>query len=105
MTNAVFMPYVLEHNRGAIAERIARAAAYLGLAANFEAFLDWVLTLRDEIGVPRTLVALGAPIDEANRIVEMALVDPTAGGNPVPLTREGARRIFDAAATGVRLVG
>ncbi len=100
MTNAVFMPYVLEHNRAAISEAIARAGAYLGLGASFDAFLDWVLDLRAEIGVPHTLIALGAPVDDADRIVEMALVDPTAGGNPVALTREGARRIFDAAANG-----
>ena len=100
MTNAVFMPYVLEHNRAEISGRIARAAAYLGLAADFDAFLDWVLALRQEIGVPHTLVALGAPVHEAERIVEMALVDPTAGGNPVKLTAEGARAIFDAAVAG-----
>ena len=100
MTNAVFMPYVLEHNRAAIADRIARAAAYLGLAPDFEAFLDWVLELRQLIGVPHTLVAMGAPVDQADKIVEMALVDPTAGGNPVKLTAEGARRIFDAAVAG-----
>src|SRR5271167_4336839 len=62
MTNAVFMPYVLEHNRVAIADRIARLSGYLGLPMNFDAFLDWVLALRAEIGVPDTLVALGAPI-------------------------------------------
>ena len=28
------------------------------------------------------------------------LVDPTAGGNPVPLTKEGSRKIFDAALKG-----
>jgi alcohol dehydrogenase len=100
MTNAVFMPYVLEHNRAAISERIARAAAYLGLAADFDAFLVWVLNLRQEVGVPHTLIALGAPVGAPERIVEMALVDPSAGGNPVELTREGARRIFDAAAKG-----
>jgi alcohol dehydrogenase class IV len=100
MTNAVFMPYVLEHNRPAISERIARAAAYLGLAGNFDAFLDWVLSLREEVGVPHTLIALGAPVDAADQIVAMALVDPTAGSNPVELTREGAHKIFEAATTG-----
>ncbi len=104
MTNAVFMPYVLEFNRATIAERIGRAAAYLGLAPSFDAFLSWVLALRAEVGAPHTLVALGVPLDQADRIVEMALVDPTAGGNPVALTREGARRIFDAAATGRSLL-
>ena len=33
-------------------------------------------------------------------IVEMSLEDPTAGGNPVPLTKEGSRKIFDAALKG-----
>ena len=33
LTNAVFMPYVLAFNRPAIEDRIARLAAYLGLAA------------------------------------------------------------------------
>jgi alcohol dehydrogenase len=100
MTNAVFMPYVLVHNRAAISERIARLAGYLGLAPDFDAFLDWVLALRSEIGVPHTLVALGAPVENVDRIVEMAVLDPTAGGNPVELTKDAARRIFEAAATG-----
>ena len=33
-------------------------------------------------------------------IVAMSLEDPTAGGNPVPLTKEGSRKIFDAALKG-----
>jgi hypothetical protein len=33
-------------------------------------------------------------------IVEMSLVDPTAGGNPIPLTKEGSRKLFDAALKG-----
>ena len=33
LTNAVFMPYVLVFNRKAIEDKIARLAAYIGLAA------------------------------------------------------------------------
>ena len=58
LTNAVFMPYVLTFNRPAIEERIARLAAYLGLAPTFDAFLGWVLDLRSEIGIPHTLAGL-----------------------------------------------
>jgi alcohol dehydrogenase len=100
MTNAVFMPYVLEFNRPAIELRIERLAAYLGLRATFEAFREWVLALRAEIGVPHTLVALGVPLDRADLIADMAIVDPTAGSNPVKLTRQAARRLFDSAASG-----
>ncbi len=100
MTNAVFMPYVLVFNRAAIEPRIERLAAYLGLPPNFDAFLEWVLALRREIGVPHTLVALGVPLDRADLIAEMAIADPTAGSNPVELTKVAARRIFDDAASG-----
>jgi alcohol dehydrogenase class IV len=100
MTNAVFMPYVLVFNRAAIEDRIARVAAYLGLRPTFTGFLDWVLALREELGVPHTLAGLGVDASNAAEIARMAPHDPTAGGNPVPLDQAGARRIFDAALSG-----
>jgi alcohol dehydrogenase class IV len=100
MTNGVFMPYVLAFNRPAIEAKIGRAAAYLGMPGGFDGFLRAVLDLRAEIGVPHTLE--GLKVDGARRelIADMAIVDPTAGGNPVPLTRDGALRLFDAALKG-----
>jgi alcohol dehydrogenase class IV len=100
MTNAVFMPYVLAFNRSAIEPKIDRLAAYLGLAGGFDAFVRAVLDLRAEIGVPHTLEGLKVDGSKRELIAEMAVVDPTAGGNPVPLTKEGALRIFDAAMAG-----
>jgi alcohol dehydrogenase len=87
-------------NRAAIEPRIERLAAYLGLPASFEAFMEWVLALRREIGVPHTLVAFGVPLDQADLVAEMALHDPTAGSNPMQLTKESLRGIFERAASG-----
>ena len=100
MTNGVFMPYVLEFNRPAIEEKISRLAAWLGFADGFEGFLQAVLALREAIGVPATLSGLGVDHSELERIAAMAIVDPTASGNPVALTLDGARMIFTAAVTG-----
>jgi alcohol dehydrogenase len=100
LTNAVFMPYVLAFNRAAIEDKIVRIVPYLGLKASFAAFLDWVLALRAEIGVPHTLAGLGVDARHAALIARMAPHDPTASGNPVPLDEAGARRIFDAALGG-----
>jgi alcohol dehydrogenase len=100
MTNAVFTPYVLAFNRPAIEEKVARLSAYLGLAPSFTAFLDFVLELRRRIGVPHTLDGLGVGDDRAETIAAMAPDDPTAGGNPVPLTRTAALRIFSDAMEG-----
>jgi alcohol dehydrogenase class IV len=94
MTNAVFMPYVLVFNRAAIEEKVTRLAAYLGLAASFDAFLRFVLDLRESIGVPHTLRGLGVDASNLDRIAAMAPHDPTAGGNPMPIDERSARAIF-----------
>jgi alcohol dehydrogenase class IV len=100
MTNGVFMPYVLAFNRSAIEEKINRLAAFLGIAGGFDGFMKAVLDLRQRTGVPHTLAGLGVDSSKADLIAEMAIVDPTASGNPVPLTKEAARQIFDAALRG-----
>ncbi len=100
LTNAVFAPYVLAFNRKAVEEKIRRLAAYLGLRPSFRAFLDWILALRAEIGVPHDLAGLGVDDRNIDRIVAMAPNDPTAGGNPVPLDQRAARTIFRRALEG-----
>ena len=100
MTNAVFMPYVLAVNHAAIEARIARLAAYLGLAPSFEAFQHAVLALRLRLDVPHTLAEFKVDNSKRELIGEMAIVDPTAGGNPIELTKERALEIFDRAMEG-----
>ena len=100
MTNGVFMPYVLVFNRSAIEAKIERLAGFLGIAGGFDDFLDVVLDLRKRTGVPHDLGGLGVDGGKTETIVEMSLVDPTAGGNPVPLAKEGSRKIFEAALKG-----
>ncbi|MFK0273506.1 iron-containing alcohol dehydrogenase [Ensifer sp. NPDC090286] len=94
MTNAVVMPPVLRFNRPAIEDRIGRAAAYLGISGGFDGFYDYVLKLREELGVPDKLSALGVGTDRIDEMSEMAIVDPTAGGNPVELTLDAAKKLF-----------
>lgn len=104
MTNAVFMPYVLDFNRKAIAERIARAAAYIGIKGGFAGFRKAVMNLRKELNVPHALPGLvkDLAMDKKRKglIADMAIVDPTAGGNPVKLTRAAALKLLEAALKG-----
>jgi len=100
LTNAVFMPYVLAFNRVAIEEKIVRLAAYLGLQASFKAFLDWVLGLRAELGVPHTLADLKVDDRQFDRMSEMAPSDPTAGSNPIPIDATACRRLYENAYLG-----
>ncbi len=96
MTNAVVMPPVLRFNRPAIEGKIAAAAAYLGISGGFDGFYDYVLELRSELGVPDKLAALGVGTDRIDEMAAMAIVDPTAGGNPVELTLTSAKTLFAA---------
>jgi alcohol dehydrogenase class IV len=100
LTNAVLIPYVLAFNRKAVEEKIRRVAAYLGLRPSFGAFLDWMLELRATIDVPHTLAGLDVGDRNIDRIVAMAVEDPTAGGNPVALDKRAARTIFKRALEG-----
>ncbi len=101
MTNATLMPYVLRFNRSAIDERIARLAAYLDLPGqNFDAFLKFILDLRQDVGVPHTLRELGVDNAKADLVATMAVADPSAGGNPIALDVKATRAIFDAAYNG-----
>jgi alcohol dehydrogenase class IV len=95
MTNAVVIPPVLRFNRPAIEDRIAAAAAYLGIAGGFDGFYDYVLALRAALGVPDRLGALGVGADRIDEMAAMAIEDPSAGGNPVELTLDAAKRLFE----------
>jgi hypothetical protein len=101
MLNAILMPYVLQANRSAIEARIEAAARYLDLPRpSFSSFLDWVVGLREEIGIPHTLAAIGIDASDAQRVGDMAVADPSHGGNPIAFTAAQYRDIFTAAIEG-----
>ncbi len=88
LTNAVFMPYVLERNREAIEEKINAVARYLDLEnSTFEGFMKWILDLRKELKIPHTLKELINDNSRLEEMSKMALNDPSTGGNPISLTQ------------------
>jgi hypothetical protein len=95
-TNAVVMPMVLDYNRAAIEDRIEAAAAYLGIKGGFDGFRARIMDLRAELGIPANLTAMGVEASRLDELTEMALEDPSCGGNPIEMTRENTRRLFDA---------
>lgn len=94
-TNAVVMPEVLRFNRPAIAPVMARVAAYLGLDGGFEGVLARVIELNEMFGIPKTLTALGVTDPDLDVLTDMALRDPSCGGNPVTLTSENIRGLLE----------
>ena len=102
MLNAILMPYVLKANEAVIAERIELLARYLELAQpSFASFLDWVLAMRESLGIPHTLSEIGIGAQDAAKVGEMAVVDGSAGTNPIQFSAADYSRIFVAAVEGM----
>lgn len=95
-TNAVVMPMVLDFNRHAIEDRIKAAAAYLGIEGGFDGFRAAVMDLREKLGIPANLTALGMDPARLDELTEMALEDPSCGGNPVEMTFENTKKLFES---------
>jgi alcohol dehydrogenase class IV len=101
LTNAVVLPYVMQFNRKAIVAKCDIIARLLDLPARgFDGLYDWVLRLRRELGIAHTLAELGVTVQQAGVIGAEAAIDPSASGNPVPVTAEELERIFRAAVLG-----
>jgi len=95
LTNAVVMPYVLEWNREALEDKMARLAAWLGLPeASFQGVLRWVLDLRRAIGIPHTLAEIGVREEHASAFAPQALNDPSTGGNPLPMSGQDFEQLY-----------
>ncbi|MGK7755349.1 MULTISPECIES: iron-containing alcohol dehydrogenase [unclassified Roseovarius] len=95
-TNAVCMPAVLQFNAPAIRDRFGPAAAYLGIEGGFDGFCAFVDQLNDSLGIPRTLTDLGVIDPDLDTLVDAALRDPSTGGNPIEMTPENTRKLFEA---------
>ena len=102
LSNAIFMPYVLTFNKSAIEKKIKKICDYLELEdRSFDGFIKWVLDLRKKLDIPHKLSDL---IDEKDfdldRLSEMALVDPSTGGNPKKLTKDDMKIMYQHSMTG-----
>ncbi|MCW2309285.1 iron-containing alcohol dehydrogenase [Rhodobium gokarnense] len=95
-TNALFLQPVLKMNRPAIEDRIGRLAAYLGIDGGFEGFYAYVGELNATLGIPTSLAGLGVENPDLDRLTAEALKDPSVGGNPVAMTPENTRALFES---------
>jgi len=95
LTNAVVMPYVLEFNRSIIDDKMTILGRYLDLSKpSFQAVLDWVLALREQIGIPHTLADIGVSHEHVERLAAMAEVDPSSATNPLPLVAKELETLY-----------
>ncbi|MBO9425966.1 iron-containing alcohol dehydrogenase [Labrenzia sp. R4_1] len=94
-TNAVCMPAVLQFNKSAIADRFDKAAGYLGISGGFDGFCAFVDEFNASMNIPKTLTELGVKDPNVEELTAAALRDPSTGGNPIEMTAENTRALFE----------
>ena len=101
LLNAILMPYVLRANQGPIAPVIGELAAFLNFRhRDFDFFLEEILALRSRLAIPANLGQINIGADQAERIGQMAVRDPSALTNPIRFGPEAYAEIFQKAAHG-----
>ncbi|MFW6333425.1 MAG: iron-containing alcohol dehydrogenase, partial [Thermodesulfobacteriota bacterium] len=98
---AAVMPYVLRFNRRAIIKRIADLARSIDLPQHsFDGLLDWIVTLRNDLGMPISLSAVGVRESDIPDITRMALADANMATNPIPVNEEKLQKLLRKALSG-----
>lgn len=95
-TNAVCMPAVLQFNAEEIRKRFTGVAAFLSIEGGFDGFCEFVNHFNDSFAIPKTLSGIGVENPNIDLLVEMALKDPSVGGNPKAMTKENTRALLEA---------
>jgi len=98
-TLATMLPHVMEYNMSERSEKYAEVARVLApsRSASGASAIDAVLELRSDIGIDRSISALGAADDLLTVLVEDATADPVNFSNPVPVEPAALESLYRAA--------
>ena len=94
-TNAVCMPAVLKLNESKIRDRFDSVTGYLGIQNGFSGFKVFVDEFNASLNIPLRLSDLGVENPDLGKLVKGALSDPSCGGNPVKLTSDNLKALFE----------
>lgn len=101
LLNAILMPYILKANQEQITAKTERLGHFLYLKKpDFNGFMDWILEMRSQLGIPHNLSAIDIDTTQAERIGKMSVIDPAASGNPITFSAERYAEIFTNAVNG-----
>ncbi|MBM7853975.1 1,3-propanediol dehydrogenase [Desulfohalotomaculum tongense] len=103
-TNSILLPYVMEYNLIACAEKYARVAEALGVRTEgmsrwkaAEKSIRWVKNLFRDIGTPKTLSQMGLDENVIPQLAENALKDACLVTNPRDAGKEDLIELFKRA--------
>ena len=101
LANSIILPYALQQNGVEIREKIEKLCLLLDIEnPSFESFLQYILDLRDTLGIPSTLVEAKIPHERVSEVASIAYDDPSTGSNARALKVKDFEALFTACCTG-----
>ncbi len=98
LANGILMPHAMRFNAKAVPDRFVSMAQAAGLTpANHEEFINWLVLLQHELGVPTHLGQAGVTMEHLEDLVKYALQDGCHLSNPCPVSESDFRQIFTEA--------
>src|SRR5687767_754135 len=94
LANGIMIDHVMRFNADAADAKMAELARVCGAGATAESFIDWLVALKQRIGIPAKLGAKGVTAEHLPRLVEIAVADTCHQTNPKPCARGDFERMF-----------
>ncbi|MEZ5997138.1 MAG: iron-containing alcohol dehydrogenase [Hyphomonas sp.] len=94
--NAIFLPHILRFHAGAADEKYARLRQAMGLKPGAD-LGDAIEALNEELGIPKTLSAIGLTSGDAQGVVDYALKDLAHFGNPKAMSADDYAKVYETA--------
>ncbi|MGH8704701.1 MAG: iron-containing alcohol dehydrogenase [Burkholderiales bacterium] len=93
LANGVMIDHVMRFNRSAAEQKMTELARVAGVPN----FVEWLTSLKAQIGIPAKLAPLGVKREHLPRLVEIATADVCHQTNPRPVSAQDFEDLFSAA--------
>ncbi|MES1209022.1 MAG: iron-containing alcohol dehydrogenase [Pseudomonadota bacterium] len=100
LANGIAIPYAMAFNKSTVPGRLGDLGAAVGVAADADVFIKWLVDFKSQLGIPRTLADAGVDPQQIDRLVDIAVHDGCHPNNPRPVTESDFRRLFGRAFSG-----
>jgi alcohol dehydrogenase class IV len=94
LANGVMLDHVMRFNVDAARTKMDELARVSGAGNTAEDFIAWVTRLKDQIGIPARLAAVGMKPEHVKPLVDVAMKDTCHRTNPRPCTTADFERLF-----------